>query len=283
MPAKKKKYFVFMDESGNTKEEQFFWLWLLFVPIELVWYIYDDLKSFFDRAKDIAKAKKNEKILEYITEKHFDKLAKITTSTRDFELKFKNINFTNKDIYKWIVDKYFSYNWIKFSSLIIDKKNGSEKYNYRDLYIFRASMLLANTIKSEPDAEYVLICDWITQPKSITKKFEESMKDSILHSLDKKWISPDTLFGVLREESHACLLLQLVDIILGATMYFTKEKQWLISEKVENKKWFIARTLQSKTWSKNFTESFTITTPSYFSVWHFESSKMGHGQETRTH
>lgn len=266
----KKRYFVFMDESWNTKEEKFFWLWLLFIPVEIIGYINDDLRSFVDRAKEIAKAKRNEKILEYITKKDFESLWKITTSNKDFELKFKNVNFTNKDIYKWIIDKYFSYSGVKFSSFIIDKKNWSEKYDYRDLYILRASMLLANNIKLEPEAEYILLCDGISQPKNKSKKFEQSMIDWIRSYLRKYGISENILFGVLREESHASFLLQLVDILLGATMYFTKKEQWLISEKVESKKWFIAEALKRKVWDHDFINSFTVNKPSYFSVWHFK-------------
>ncbi|MCR5411702.1 MAG: hypothetical protein K6E76_01580 [Patescibacteria group bacterium] len=56
--------------------------------------------SFYDRAKDIAKNIKTIKIQEFIDKHNFDDLKKILSSSNHFELKFKNINFTNKDIYK---------------------------------------------------------------------------------------------------------------------------------------------------------------------------------------
>ena len=55
-----------MDEAWNNKEDQKFALWFLFVPDFIVGYLYDDVVSFYDRAKDISKNIKTIKIKEFI-------------------------------------------------------------------------------------------------------------------------------------------------------------------------------------------------------------------------
>ena len=174
---------------------------------------------------------------------------------------------TNKDIYKWLVDKYLSYSTARFSTIIIDKQNGTDTYDYRDLYIQRASMLIANNMS--PNDEYVLICDSISQPKNKIKKFENSMIDSIKYRLRQKWYGENILLWVLRLESHASIMLQLVDTLLWCVMYFTKKDQWLVSAKSMEKKWFVAESLQKKVWF-DFLETKTVNSPNYFNIRHFK-------------
>lgn len=269
-----KRYFIFMDETWNTKEEIYFWLWILMVWVDYVWDLYDLMRIFSDKAKSIAKLKKQEKIWEYIHNSDFSNLNSILSTTKDFELKFKNINFTNNTIYSHIIDTYFNISWTKFAALIIDKSNWSQDYDYWDLYIQRSAMLIAKTIKNEPDAEYVLICDGISQPKNKSKKFENSMMDCIKYFLKKDWINSDILFGVMREESHASLLLQLVDILLWACLFPIKNKQWLISEKTLSKKWLVYNVLKKNINNKDTSNNITHTKDwVYFSVRHYNNKK----------
>jgi hypothetical protein len=65
-----------------------------------------------------------------------------------FELKFKNINNSNNLVYKELINKYFTYDFVRYSSLIIPKSNGADKFDSWTLYLQRASMLIENNIKN---------------------------------------------------------------------------------------------------------------------------------------
>lgn len=272
---KKEKYFIFMDETWNNKEDSYFWLWILIIPLSKIWEIYDDVWRYYDSARSIAKINKNNKINEFIDKQDFDLLRNITKSSVDFELKSKNINFTNRDIYRSIIDNYFSYNDLKFSSLIIDKNNWKDEFSSWDLYINRASMLISNNInfiednKYYPSWEYVLVSDHITKPKSINISFEKSITEKIRSRLEKKNKDVEIFFWATRQESHSSVLLQLVDILLWNTVYFLKEKDWMIWEKSKDKKWYVANHLKEKLWNPDMLKSFTLYKPNYFSVWYF--------------
>lgn len=264
------RYFIFMDESGNNAEDKYFALWFLFVPDYRVGYLYDDMLSFYDRAKEIAKNIKSVKIQEFIDNQRFVDLKKILSTQSNFELKFKNINFTNKDIYKWMIDKICWYNDIQYSAFIVNKENQDISVSYRDNYIKYASLCIAENM--ENSNEYIFISDTITQPKwerEKWKEFENYVTESIVNNLKSQWKRTDNFFWALRIESHSSVLLQLTDTILWCIMYFLRSQQWIIWEKTKLKKWFVAETLKRKLWDIDFSESQRIEDPFVFSIKHY--------------
>ena len=260
-----------MDEAWNNKEDQKFALWFLFVPDFIVGYLYDDVVSFYDRAKDISKNIKTIKIKEFIEKRDFESLNNILKSQNSFELKFKNINFTNKDIYKGLIDKLcWSYPLIRYCAFIIDKKYQDKNFSYRDMYIQNAAMCIANNMHD--DHEYIFISDSITQPKTEKQKgkqFENYLKSAVEDRLKKKWNRSDNLIGVLRVESHASVLLQLTDTILWSVTYFMRKQQGLISSKSIENKWLFAETLRKKFWDIDFLKSQTVNKRFYLSIRHY--------------
>jgi hypothetical protein len=272
----KEKYFIFMDETGNNLEENYFWLGILIIPLSKIWKIYDEVWRYYDIAKDIAKSNKLNKINEFIDKWEFEFLKNITSSSVDFELKSKNINFTNRDIYKSLIDRYFVYQDLKFSSLIIDKNNWKDEFSSWDLYINRASMLIANNIcfiednKFYPSWDYILVADHITKPKWVEESFEETITRKVKNRLTTKWKDINIFFWATRQESHSSVLLQLVDILLWNTVYFLKERDWKIWEKSKEKKWYVANFLKEKLWNPNMLETFTVYKPNYFSIWYYK-------------
>lgn len=271
----REKYFIFMDETWNNKEDSYFWVWILIVPLSKIGEIYDDVWKYYDSARNIAKLNKEKKVSEFIDNEQFSELRNITKSSVDFELKSKNINFTNRDIYRGLIDKYFWYNNLKFSSLIIDKDNWKWEFSSWDLYINRASILIANNIdfiennQYYPSWEYILVSDHITKPKWVDMSFENSITYKVRDRLDKKNKNVDIFFWATRQESHSSVLLQLVDILLWNTVYFLKEKDWVIWERSREKKWYVANYLKEKLWNPDMLRNFTTYKPNYFSVWHF--------------
>ena len=261
------RYFIFMDESGNNFEDKYFALWLLFIPDYLVWYIYDDVQSYYDRAKDIAKAIKYVKVQEFIDKAQFSDLKNLLKSQTNFELKFKNINFTNKDIYKWMIDKVCLYHEIQYITFIVDKKSQDKDYSYWENYINYAAQCISENIEDEND--YIFISDSITQPKWEKQKwrqFENFLKDTVCKYLKTKWKKTDNFLWVIRIESHSSVLLQLTDTILWCVMYFIRLKNWAISEKSKMKKWVVAETLKNNFWNIDYSSSQTIKFPFKFTI-----------------
>jgi hypothetical protein len=64
--------------------------------------------------------------------------------------------------------------------------------------------------------------------------------------LEKSNIQDVSLDAVMRVESHSSVILQLVDVLLGAVMFFKKDEQNLISDKNRNKKELVVNTLKEK-------------------------------------
>jgi hypothetical protein len=132
------EYFLFMDESGNTKEENFFGLGLLMIPIENVGEVFDDMDPFFCKARDISQQNKQRRLQEYADLGDIQSLIKMSMGNNAFELKFKNINNSNKGVYKSLLQTYFKYPFAKFSALIVDKTKKTDTDDAWDLYLHRA-------------------------------------------------------------------------------------------------------------------------------------------------
>lgn len=264
------KYFIFMDESWNNFEDKYFALWLLFVPDYLVWYLYDDILTFYDKAKDIAQNIKLTKIQEFIDNKQFDQLKNILKSQWNFELKFKNINFTNKEIYKSMINKIWSYKDIQYVAFIINKQSQNNEYSYRESYLNYLSICLSENMDNWN--EYIFISDSISQPKWERRKwkeFENYLKKLVCEKLIKKWKNTECFVWAMRVESHASVLLQLTDTILWCIMYFLRINDWFFWEKSIIKKWLVANTLKTMLWNIDFTKSQTVKSPFKLIIKHF--------------
>jgi len=266
-----KNYFAFIDESGNSSQDRFFGLGLLIIDDEIGDF-YDSMKSFYDKAKDIARAQKFARIADLTKQEEYSQIADIAKSTRKFELKFKYINATNNTIYSSLVDNYFRFTKVRFCALIIDRQKGNDKSEWRpafspwDTYILQAAMLIANNIKNISPCGVCVLADDLTRPSTIKKSFERSLADAISYRLNKNKL-PDFVFGVSRLESHSSLLLQVVDILLGCVMYDYKNLAGLISDKLAVKQEIVVKNLKQNLRCSNLAESKTYNKPSYFSVW----------------
>lgn len=266
-----KNYFAFIDQSGNSSQERFFGLGLLIIDDEIGDF-YDSMKSFYDKAKNVARAQKIARITDLIRNSEYEQVAEIAKSTRSFELKFKYINSTNNTIYSSLIDNYFKFPNVRFCALVIDRQKQKAKsgfisaINPWDTYILQASMLIANNIKNISPCSLCVLADDLTKPSNIKKSFERSLTDAIKYKLTKNKM-PDSIFGVSRLESHSSLLLQVVDILLGCVMYDFKESAGLISVKLSEKQEIVVNNLKGKLSSSTLFQNKTYHKPSYFSVW----------------
>lgn len=266
-----KNYFAFTDESGNSYQDRFFGLGLLIIDDEIGDF-YDSMKSYYDKAKDIARAQKIARISELTKQGEYSQIAEIAKSTRKFELKFKYINSTNNSIYSTLIDNYFSFSNVRFCALIVDRQKRDNNVGLNsvfspwDVYIQEAAMLIANNIKHLSPCGVCVLADDLSRPSSIKKSFERSLSDAINYRIVKNKIS-STIFGVSRLESHSSLLLQVVDILLGSVMFDYKNLQGLISVKLAEKQEIVVNNLKKHLDYSSLAQSKTYNKPNYFSVW----------------
>ena len=261
-------YFGFIDESGNSRQERFFGLGLLLIDDE-IGNFYDTMKPFYDRACAIARLGKAERLSSLKNEGDLRQIAEIAGSNRRFELKFKYINNTNKAIYSGLIKKYFEFSKVRFCAFIIDRfdpKFPLTNLEPWDVYIHRAAMLIANNVKNISPCGICVLADDLTKPRTIAKSFEQSLKDAIISKLKGEKCD---LFGISRLESHSSLLLQVVDILLGAVMFDFKRKARLISPKQEIKQALVADEIRSRLETKDLSDNATYHRPNYFSVWQY--------------
>lgn len=277
-------YFAFIDEAGNSNQERFFGLGLLLIDDE-IGYFYDSMKPFYDRVFENARLIKARRVEILKSQNDIEQLSQIANSGVKFELKFKYVNFSNNLIYKALVDNYFQFPNVRFCALVIDREDQALTSDLEpwDTYIHRAAMLLANNIKHIQPCNICVLADDLTRPKEIRKTFEQSLKDAINTRLVKMGIGK-SVFGVARLESHASLMLQVVDILLGAVMYDFKKRQGFISEKLRMRQDIVAQAIHQIVGTDTLAQNHTYYKPNYFSVWKLNKNKLkaGHGQETHT-
>lgn len=268
-----KNYFAFIDESGNSRQERFFGLGLLIVGDE-IGNFYDKMKPYYDKTFENAKLIKSERIRLLKEQKEIDQIAEIANSSKRFELKFKSINSSNNLIYKSLIQEYFKFKKVRFCALVIDRRDPKfPRVNLEPwhVYIHRAAMLISNNIKNICPCRITVLADDLTKPKSVTKTFEKSLNDFTAKRLDKMGIE-NPIVGITRIESHSSLMLQIVDILLGAVMYDFKKEVDLVSERMEERQGIVVSEIKAILKADKLSQNRTYHSPNYFSVWQYRSN-----------
>lgn len=242
---KKQKYFIFIDETWTNKQDRFFWLGCLLIPVEEVWSYMKILEQQYQKILSASKQKEQElsAILQWQSLLNFYKWRKAWS----YEMKFKYINTTTQQPYQWLISKYFSFEKARFCCLIIDRdKNPSPGHlDWYNIYINQLIMLVKNNIKD--NEEVVILPDNITIPT--WKDYENDIAQKLANKC----------FWVHRIESHSSFFLQMVDVLTWAVVY--DYKWWTSKSKI-----CIVQKIQEKVWKKSLAESFTTTLPNYFSI-----------------
>ena len=270
MKSQAQNYFGFIDESGNSRQERFFGLGLLLIDDEIGTF-YDAMRPFYDKVYDLSKLTKSERIKTLTEQNEIEQIAQIANSNRRFELKFQYINNVNNAIYSELIKRYFEFKNVRFCALVIDRLD--PHFPHTDLepwsvYIHRAAMLVVNNIKNIHPCHLCLLVDDLTKPKNVTKTFEASLKEEVQKRLVKGSVD-SSVFGVSRLESHSSLLLQIVDILLGAVMYDFKKNVGLISENQSKKQQPVADAIRKHLGTNSLGSSNTFHDPNYFSIWKY--------------
>lgn len=263
--SNRKKYFIFMDESGNNTQDRFFVLGILMVPIDDVGRLFDFLENITSKMKTRSKEKMDERIDTDFKNNQMDKVLEQAKSTKSFEMKFKAINQENQDLYIHILQKYFKQANYRFSAIVLDRQDKDFKPNgmsHWDRYLNNAAMLIANNIRKITDGEFVVVADQISQPENCPP-YENSLCSKICDRLKAKDVPTESLFGSVRIESHSATFLQLVDIFVGAIGYD------FIGEDKERKVEFMKILREKIGLQGKVQQNITREIPNYFSVWKY--------------
>ncbi len=184
----KKKYFIFMDESGNNTQDRFFILGVLMVPIEEIGRLFDFLEKISSKIKTRSQEKMRERIDADFRNNLMDKVLEQAKSIKSFEMKFKAINLENQDLYITILQEYFQQTNYRFSSIVLDRQSADFKpggMSHWERYLNNAAMLIANNIKNVTNGEFVVIADQISQPEN-HNPYENYLCDKICERLKTK-------------------------------------------------------------------------------------------------
>ncbi len=101
-----------------------------------------------------------------------------------------------------------------------------------------------------------IIADYLGKPLASEKFYENEVSRL------------DVVYNSCMLESHASLLIQVVDVILGCVVLdFWKLRE--PNKKRDEVKESVAALLRKKLGKKNLAQNFTASEPNYFSVWEF--------------
>jgi hypothetical protein len=233
-----KPAFCFMDESGVLAEDPsqpYFALGFLFI---------EDTSKLVETLSELkAQARQN-----------------IQPGGCDFEFKFKRVTYRTVQYFEKLIDIVLSHP-ARIVVFFLDKTDSRitpSRYfkGSWDAYIGYSKLVIKSKIKS--GKECVVIGDYLLRPKASGRYFEQE-----IGSL-KQVVNATML------ESHACILIQAVDVLMGCVCYQFKRKGKVVQSKGGKVKMKLSKYLARKLGRKSLADSFALTGDINFEVWKFE-------------
>ena len=133
------------------------------------------------------------------------------------------------------------------------------------MYLSYSALLLAGNMNNLGACNVCVLADDLTKPKAIAQTFEDALRAKITQKLKQDGHGRD-IFNVTRLESHSSLLLQLVDILLGAVLYDFNKTNGLIGAKLEQRQEIVVQAVREVLARQTLADHFTANKPSYFNV-----------------
>jgi len=139
-----------------------------------------------------------------------------------FEFKFSSLTRDNLSAHVELADSFFDCPQAAFGALILDKRRsagplGQADENHRSHTVWQRHLdLVARLVcdLSRADENLCLLVDDFGQPRCAASGAEHA-----LSALDRDLRCAARIFGVCRIESHAAVLIQVADVLLGAVRY----------------------------------------------------------------
>ena len=142
---------------------------------------------------------------------------RLGAASAGFEFKFNTVKDAGLPFFLKVVDAYFALPQSHFCAMVIDKKSPLFDWTKHspsvwDAYIgYSQTLVRANT---SPHESICVLADYLSKPRGNPKYYERE----ILGLNDDARMTGE-VFNVCMLESHASLLIQVVDVLLGAGAY----------------------------------------------------------------
>lgn len=204
---------IYCDESCHllNDKEPVMVLGAVYCPIEKKEEIFERLYSFKVKHNLIPKNKKNEK-----------------DNRTYYELKWNKVSKSKIEYYKDVINYFFDDDDLQFRVLVVSNK---EKIDYKrfnhthDTFYYKMYFGMLKAILNPDNSHYIYIDIKDTKSREKVHKLEQVLRN------DKYDYSKEIIKKVQQVRSHEVEILQLADLLVGATAYVNRG---LLDSKAKN-------------------------------------------------
>lgn len=195
---------IYCDESCHlmNDKEPVMVIGAVYCPIEKKEEIFERLYSFKVKHNLIPKHKKNDK-----------------DNRAYYELKWNKVSKSKIDYYKDVINYFFDDDHLQFRVLVVSDKSAIDygKFNHtHDTFYYKMYFGMLKAILNPENSHHIYIDIKDTRSKEKVQKLEEVLRN------DKYDYSKEIIKKVQQVRSHEVEILQLADLLIGATAYINR-------------------------------------------------------------
>lgn len=195
---------IYCDESCHLQndKEPVMVIGAVYCPIEKKEEIFERLYSFKVKHNLIPKNKKNEK-----------------DNRPYYELKWNKVSKSKIEYYKDVINYFFDDDDLQFRVLVVSNKTAIdyEKFNHtHDTFYYKMYFGMLKAILNPENSHHIYIDIKDTKSKEKVHKLEQVLRN------DKYDYSKEIIKKVQQVRSHEVEILQLADLLVGATAYVNR-------------------------------------------------------------
>ena len=195
---------IYCDESCHLQndKEPVMVIGAVYCPIEKKEVIFERLYSFKVKHNLIPKNKKNDK-----------------DNRPYYELKWNKVSKSKIEYYKDVINYFFDDDDLQFRVLVVSNKTdiNYEKFNHtHDTFYYKMYFGMLKAILNPENSHHIYIDIKDTKSKEKVHKLEQVLRN------DKYDYSKEIIKKVQQVRSHEVEILQLTDLLVGATAYVNR-------------------------------------------------------------
>lgn len=195
---------IYCDESCHLQndKEPVMVIGAVYCPIEKKEEIFERLYSFKIKHNLIPKNKKNDK-----------------DNRPYYELKWNKVSKSKIEYYKDVINYFFDDDDLQFRVLVVSNKTDIdyEKFNHtHDTFYYKMYFGMLKAILNPENSHHIYIDIKDTKSKEKVHKLEQVLRN------DKYDYSKEIIKKVQQVRSHEVEILQLTDLLVGATAYVNR-------------------------------------------------------------
>ena len=195
---------IYCDESCHLQndKEPVMVIGAVYCPIEKKEEIFERLYSFKVKHNLIPKNKKNDK-----------------DNRPYYELKWNKVSKSKIEYYKDVINYFFDDDDLQFRVLVVSNKTDIdyEKFNHtHDTFYYKMYFGMLKAILNPENSHHIYIDIKDTKSKEKVHKLEQVLRN------DKYDYSKEIIKKVQQVRSHEVEILQLADLLVGATAYVNR-------------------------------------------------------------